>query len=427
MNGREKSTERMERVTVSKLIPYARNARTHSDEQILQLRSSLREFGFINPVLVDHDYNIIAGHGRVMAAKAEGMAEVPCVFVEHLTETQKKAYILADNKLALNAGWDETMLALEIEELQSLDFNVDLTGFNMEEIEKLFADSGGGGDSAEAQEDDFDTESAAAEIENPVSQRGDVWLLGNHQLMCGDSTSAADVKTLMDGKKARCVFTDPPWNVDYGSDAKHPSWKSRQIMNDKMSTENFGAFLFSAFECMAGVSEPGCMTYVVMSAQEWGNIMNAMREAGYHWSSTIIWAKDSLVLSRKDYHTQYEPLWYGWLDSGKRLYPLKDRKQSDLWQIPRPKVSPEHPTMKPVTLVAKALQNSSNKGDIVLDLFGGSGTTIIAAEQTERLSRLMELDPKYCDVIVQRYHKLTDSTDNIYLLRNGVKTPYFDV
>lgn len=230
----------------------------------------------------------------------------------------------------------------------------------------------------------------------------------------------------MGGKKARCVFTDPPWNVDYGSDTRHPSWKSRQIMNDKMSTENFGAFLFGAFECMAAVSEPGCMTYVVMGAQEWSNIMNAMRKTGYHWSSTIIWAKDSLVLSRKDYHTQYEPIWYGWLE-GKRLYPLEDRTQSDLWQIPRPKVSPEHPTMKPIELVAKALQNSSRSGDIVLDLFSGSGTTMIAAEQTERESRLMELDPKYCDVIVQRFIKLTDCTDNIFLLRNGEKTPYSNV
>ena len=416
----------MERVAVSKLIPYARNARTHSDEQILQLRSSLREFGFINPVLIDKDYSIIAGHGRVMAAKAEGMEEVPCVFVEHLTETQKKAYILADNKLALNAGWDEAMLALEIEELQSLDFDVELTGFDLEEIEKLFAESTTDNPS-EVHEDDFDADEAVAEIETPVSQRGDVWLLGNHRLMCGDSTSPADVKTLMDGKAARFVFTDPPWNVDYGSDARHPSWKARQILNDKMSADDFGAFLLSAFKCMAEVSEAGCMVYVAMSAQEWSNVMTAMREAGYHWSSTIIWAKDSLVLSRKDYHTQYEPLWYGWLDGGKRLYPLKDRKQSDLWQIPRPKVSPEHPTMKPVALVAKAMQNSSNKGDVVLDLFGGSGTTMISAEQTERISHLMELDPKYCDVIVRRYIELLGSSDSIFLLRSGEKMPHDNV
>ncbi|MCL2215417.1 MAG: site-specific DNA-methyltransferase [Defluviitaleaceae bacterium] len=414
----------MERVAVERLIPYARNARTHSDEQINQLRASLREFGFVNPVLVDRDYNIIAGHGRVVAARAENLTEVPCVFVEHLTETQKKAYVLADNRLALSAGWDEQMLALEIEELKSLDFDIDLMGFDVDELNKLFAEADGGDPGV--QEDDFDADAAAAEIETPISQRGDIWYLGRHRLMCGDSTSSDEVKTLMDGTIARCVFTDPPWNVDYGSDAKHPSWKPRQIMNDKMSTDDFGAFLLAAFNAMATVSEPGCMTYVVMSAQEWGNIMNAMRQAGYHWSSTIIWAKDSLVLSRKDYHTQYEPLWYGWRE-GKRLYPLADRKQSDLWQIPRPKVSPEHPTMKPVALVGKALLNSSRHDDVVLDPFGGSGTTIIAAEQTGRDARLMELDPKYCDVIVRRYIELTNTPDRVSLQRGGQTTPYREI
>jgi DNA modification methylase len=193
-----------------------------------------------------------------------------------------------------------------------------------------------------------------------------------------------------------------------------------------MSTEQFGAFLLAAFKCMAAVSEAGCMTYVVMSAQEWGNIMPAMRGSGYHWSSTIIWAKDSLVLSRKDYHTQYEPIWYGWLE-GTRLCPLKDRKQSDLWDIPRPKVSIEHPTMKPVALVAKAMLNSSRTGDTALDLFGGSGTTLIAAEQTGRVCFMMELDAKYCDVIVKRYVEQVDGTDRVFLLRDSVETPYEDI
>ncbi|MCL2223585.1 MAG: site-specific DNA-methyltransferase [Defluviitaleaceae bacterium] len=426
MNGRDvNTTERLEIVAIDRLIPYARNARTHSNEQILQLRASLREFGFVNPVLVDRDYNIIAGHGRVIAAKAENITEVPCVFVEHLSETQKRAYVLADNRLALNAGWDEAMLAVELEELEDLNFDIDLTGFDADELAKLLSEVDAV--TAEAHEDDFDADAVAAEIETPTTQRGDVWLLGRHRLMCGDSTIPEDVTALMDGAKARCVFTDPPWNVDYGADNRHPSWKSRQILNDKMSTVHFGAFLVDAFQCMAMVSESGCMTYVVMSAQEWGNVMNAMREAGYHWSSTIIWAKDSLVLSRKDYHTQYEPIYYGWLDGGKRLCPLEDRKQSDLWQIPRPKVSPEHPTMKPVALVAKALQNSSRDGDVVLDLFGGSGTTMIAAEQLGRESRLMELDPKYCDVIVRRFVELVGKDDGVFLLRGGEKIPHANV
>jgi DNA modification methylase len=231
----------------------------------------------------------------------------------------------------------------------------------------------------------------------------------------------------MDGDKTRCIFTDPPWNVDYGSDAKHPSWKPRKILNDKMSTEQFGAFLLAAFQTMKAVAEPGCMIYVVMSAQEWGNIMSAMRQAGFHWSSTIIWKKDSLVLSRKDYHTQYEPIWYGWLDGGKRLCPLKDRKQSDIWDIPRPKVSVEHPTMKPIALIAKAFVNSSRFGDVVLDLFGGSGSSLITAEQTGRECRMMELDPKYCDVIVKRFIELVGSGEDVFLMRGGAKTSFGEV
>ena len=420
------TTERFSHVDIKQLIPYARNARTHSKEQILQLRASLREFGFVTPVLIDSEYNIIAGHGRILAAKTEGLAKIPCVFVEHLTETQKRAYILADNRLALSAGWDNEMLALEIRELRELGFDVELTGLGIDEIESLFAEVNASADNPEGHDDEFDLEEAESEIDSPISQRGDIWLLGQHRLMCGDSTSSADAAILMDGSKARCVFTDPPWNVDYGSDTRHPSWKARQILNDKMSAEQFGTFLLAAFRCMAEASEPGCMTYVAMSAQEWSNVMNAMEDAGYRWDSTIIWAKDSLVLCRKDYHTQYEPLWYGWLD-GQQLYPLQDKSQSDLWEIPRPKVSPEHPTMKPVLLVTKALQNSSRKGDIVLDLFGGSGTTLIASEQTGRICHTMELDPKYSDVIVRRYIELMGCTDNIFLLRNDVKIPYGEV
>ena len=290
--------------------------------------------------------------------------------------------------------WDFTLLDAELEEL--LSFGMEDFGFDLSFEEEP----------QEVEEDDFDAEPP----DEPTSKRGDIYLLGDHRLMCGDSTSKEQVQQLMEGAKARFVFTDPPWNVDYGADAGHPSWKPRKILNDNMSAEQFGAFLSTAFRCMAEASEPGCMTYVVMSAQEWGNVMTALDSTGYHWSSTIIWAKDSLVLSRKDYRTQYEPIWYGWLDNGgqaKRLYPLEDRKQSDLWQIPRPKVSVEHPTMKPVALVAKALQNSSRAGDIVLDLFGGSGTTLIAAEQTGRACRMMELDPKYFDVIIARWEKLT--------------------
>ncbi len=407
----------MKLVALDKLIPYANNARTHSPEQINKLRSSIREFGFINPIIIDRDYGVIAGHGRILAAREEGIKELPCVFADHLTDAQKKAYILADNRMALDAGWDEELLKVEIESLSEMAFDLSFTGFDADELSMLFD-----GDN-EIKDDDFDVD---AELQKPtITKPGDVWLLGRHRLVCGDSASGADVRRLMNGEKARFVFTDPPWNVNYGADASNPRWKSRQILNDKMSTEEFGDFLLRVFGCMKEASEPGCMTYVVMSAQEWGNLMNVMRQTGYHWSSTIIWAKDSLVLSRKDYHTQYEPIWYGWLE-GTRLCPLDDRKQSDVWEIPRPKVSVEHPTMKPVSLVAKAIVNSSRTGDLVLDLFGGSGTTIIAAQQTGRICYAMELDPKYCDVIVNRYIKETDSTE-VFLERSGETLQYIDV
>ena len=394
------------------------------DAEFEKLRRSIEEFGYVEPVIWnERTGNIVGGHQRFKVLTALGYTEVECVVLD-IDDHREKALNVALNKIS--GEFDIPLLTDLLRDLNEDGFDVSLTGFDAAEMEDLFKEK----TDRMVKEDNFDADKAAADIETPTSQRGDVWLLGRHRLMCGDSTSVDDVRKLMDGSKSKIIFTDPPWNVDYGSDAKHPSWKARQILNDKMSTEQFGAFLLSAFQCMAAVSEPGCMTYVVMSAQEWGNIMPAMREAGFHWSSTIIWAKDSLVLSRKDYHTQYEPIWYGWLENdtkAKRLCPLKDRKQSDLWQIPRPKVSAEHPTMKPVALVAKALLNSSRTGDVALDLFGGSGTTLIAAEQTDRLCYMMELDPKYCDVIARRYIEQTGSDEEVFLLRDGRKISYAEV
>jgi DNA modification methylase len=395
------------------------------DAEYEKLRRSIEEFGYVEPVIWnERTGNIVGGHQRFKVLTSLGYTDIECVVLD-IDDQREMALNVALNKIS--GEFDIPLLTDLLHNLSDDGFDVSLTGFDAAEMEDLFKEQTSG----KIKEDNFDADKAAAEIETPVSQHGDVWLLGRHRLMCGDSTSAADVQNLMDGGKARCVFTDPPWNVDYGSDAKHPSWKPRQILNDKMSTEQFGTFLLSAFKCMAEVSEPGCMVYVAMSAQEWGNVMPAMRGAGYHWSSTIIWGKDSLVLSRKDYHTQYEPLWYGWLEGqdgkAKRLCPLKDRKQSDLWQIPRPQVSVEHPTMQPVALVAKALLNSSRTGDVVLDLFGGSGTTLIAAEQTDRLCRMMELDAKYCDVIVRRYIELAGSGAEAYLLRDGERKHYAEV
>jgi DNA modification methylase len=335
-----------------------------------------------------------------------------------IDEQKKKTLNIALNKIS--GEFDIPLLSDLLKDIGDNGFDVSLTGFEVCELDELFKDKTVGN----IEEDNFDADKSVAEIVTPITQRGDIWQIGKHRLLCGDSTLIEDVKTLMDGKKARFVFTDPPWNVDYGGDTKHPSWKPRQILNDKMSTEDFGAFLMGAFKTMHEVSELGCMTYVVMSGQEWGNIMNAMRENGYHWSSTIIWKKDSLVLSRKDYHTQFEPIWYGWSEGSSRLCPLEDRKQSDVWDIPRPKVSVEHPTMKPIALVARALMNSSHTGDIALDLFGGSGTTIIAAEQTGRCCNMMELDPKYCDVIVKLYIEQTGSDEAVKLVRKDKVTPF---
>lgn len=391
------------------------------DVEYEKLRRSIEEFGYVEPVIWnERTGNIVGGHQRYKVLTSLGYTEIECV-VLNIDEQREKALNVALNKIS--GEFDIPLLTDLLRDLNEDGFDVSLTGFDATEMEDLFKSKTSG----KVKEDNFDTDKAVAEIETPLSQRGDIWLLGKHRLMCGDSTSGDDVHKLMYGSKAKIVFTDPPWNVDYGSDAKHPSWKARQILNDKMSTEQFGAFLLAAFKCMADVSEPGCMTYVVMSAQEWGNIMPAMSAAGYHWSSTIIWAKDSLVLSRKDYHTQYEPLWYGWFGTEKRLCPLKDRKQSDVWQIPRPKVSVEHPTMKPVALVAKSLLNSSRTGDTALDLFGGSGTTLIAAEQAERVCNMMELDPKYCDVIVKRFISQVDSDDSVFLLRDGQKSQYNEI
>lgn len=265
-------------------------------------------------------------------------------------------------------------------------------------------DEGVDDEPVEVVEDDFEIEPP----EEPKAKRGDIYKLGNHRLMCGDSTSLEDVGRLMGQDKASMGFTDPPWNVNYGAvkDGNAQGYKPRTILNDFMGTEDFKEFMNKAFASLNFAMHDGAMTYVVMSAQEWGNMMLTLAQNNYHWSSTIIWNKDSLVLSRKDYHTKYEPIWYGWKE-GTRLCPLEDRKQSDVWDIPRPKKSEEHPTMKPVELVARAINNSSKKGDVVIDLFGGSGTTLIASEQTGRCCRMMELDPKYVDVIVNRWEQLT--------------------
>lgn len=415
----------VQKIPIENLSPAKYNPRKDlqpGDPEYEKLLRSVEEFGYVEPIIWNkRTGNIVGGHQRFKVLKQLGFSEIDCVVVD-MDEAREKALNIALNKIS--GDWDTEKLADVFRDIEQYGISLDITGFEVLEIDKLFQKLSR--EDGKIVEDDFDAEAEAAQITEPITRRGDIWLLGKHRLMCGDSTNLEDVATLMGGKRARMVFTDPPWNVDYGG-STHPSWKNRQILNDKMSADEFYKFLLSAFKAMAGVSEPGAMTYVVMSAQEWGSVMTAMKEAGYHWSSTIIWAKDSLVLSRKDYHTQYEPIWYGWLGGEKRLCPLQDRQQSDLWQIPRPKKSEEHPTMKPVALAGKAVGNSSRPGDTVLDLFGGSGTTLIACEQSDRVNCSLELDPKYCDVIVKRYIEFRKSDEGVFLLRGGEKSAYHEL
>lgn len=383
------TTERFEKVDIDRLVPYTRNARTHSKEQILQLRSSLREFGFVNPIIVDKDLNIIAGHGRVIAAKAEGLTEVPCVFAEHLTDAQKRAYILADNRLALNAGWDEELLALEFGELKDLGFDLELTGFGVDEIEKLFAS-----DTSEMQDDDFDLTAALEQAAFVLP--GDVWTLGRHRLICGDATDADTVKRLMDGRRANLVLTDPPYNVSFESAS------GLKIKNDSQKSEQFYGFLLSAFKNLADSLEGGGSAYIFHADTEGENFRRAFREAGFHLSGTCIWVKDSFVMGRSPYQWLHEPILYGWLKTGTHKW-YAGRSEATIWNFAKPKKNSDHPTSKPLDLLAYPIKNSSQANGIVLDTFGGSGSTLIACEQADRICNMLELDEKYASVILRRY------------------------
>ncbi|MCL3788289.1 site-specific DNA-methyltransferase [Ruminococcus bromii] len=411
MGARMKTTTDMQLVPVSKLVPYVNNARTHSPEQVMKLRSSLREFGFINPIIIDRDYGIIAGHGRLLAAKEEGITEVPCVFVDYLTEAQKKAYILADNRMAMDAGWDEELLRVEIEALQGEAFDVSLTGFDEMELADLFKD---GSDSG-AEDDDYDL-SAALEKAAFV-ERGDIWTVGRHRLMCGDATSAEDVAALMDDRKANLILTDPPYGVSFKSSS------GLTIQNDSMKNEEFYNFLLSAFENMADHLEKGGAAYVFHADTEGLNFRRAFIDAGFHLAGCCIWVKDSLVLGRSDYQWQHEPVLYGFMQNGKHPW-YSDRKQTTIWNFAKPKRNANHPTSKPLDLLGYPIGNSTQENAIVIDTFGGSGSTLMACEQINRTCCTMELDEKYASVILRRYVDDTGDTDGVYVLRNGEKLPY---
>ena len=405
------TTTKFELVDIDKLVPYANNARTHSPAQINKLRSSLREFGFINPVIIDRDFGIIAGHGRVLAAREEGINEVPCVYADHLTEAQKKAYIIADNRMAMDAGWDEEMLRVEIESLQADAFDLALTGFDEKELSKLF-DNGN-----DAKDDDFDVDE---ELKKPTfSKAGDVWTLGRHRLVCGDSTKPETYEVLMEGRKANLILTDPPYNVNYEGSAG-------KIKNDNMASEKFFDFLFDAFSCMEKVMADDASIYVFHADTEGLNFRKAFDAAGFYLSGCCIWKKPSLVLGRSPYQWQHEPCLFGWKKNGKHQW-YSDRKQTTIWEFEKSKKNGDHPTMKPIPLLCYPITNSTMSNTLVLDPFGGSGSTLIACEQTDRSCSTIELDEKFCDVIVNRYIELVGTAEKVSVLRDGKTYSYEEV
>ncbi|WOP15871.1 site-specific DNA-methyltransferase [Ottowia sp. SB7-C50] len=390
--------DKIEQWPTAKLLPYARNARTHSEEQVAQIAASIAEFGFTNPILAGSDGIIVAGHGRLAAAQKLGLEIVPVVVLDHLSPTQRRALVIADNRIAENAGWDDAMLRIELEALQLEGFDLDITGFDADALAELIA---GEEPDNEGQTD----EDAVPEVsEIPISRPGDVWIMGQHRLLCGDATVAESYDRLMQGDVADMVFTDPPYNVNYANSAKDKMrGKDRAILNDNLG-DGFYDFLLAALT--PTVTHCRGSIYVAMSSSELDVLQAAFRAAGGKWSTFIIWAKNTFTLGRADYQRQYEPILYGWPEGAQRHW-CGDRDQGDVWNIKKPQKNDLHPTMKPVELVERAIRNSSRPGDVVLDPFGGSGTTLIAAEKSGRIARLIELDPKYVDVIVRRWEDFT--------------------
>ena len=390
---------------ISSLLEYDNNPR-HNEEAIEAVANSIREFGFKVPIVISSDNVIIAGHTRLKASVSLGLEEVPCIIADDLNDEQIKAFRLADNKTAELATWDLSKLE---EELSHID--MDMLQFGFEEMEELLPDN--------ASDDDFDITDEIPEV--PFSQPGDIYELGPHRLMCGDSTDSKQVATLLDGNEVDMIFTDPPYNVDYEGTAG-------KIKNDKMEDNSFYLFLYEAFSNMFEHTKPGGAIYVCHADTEGLNFRNAFKNAGYKLAECLIWVKNALVLGRQDYHWRHEPILYGWKE-GAAHYFVDDRTQDTIWEYNKPKKNEEHPTMKPLELVGKAISNSSRRHESILDLFGGSGSTMIAADQLDRQSFLMELDERFVDVIVKRYIKHKESDENCYLIRNGKRSPisHFDI
>jgi len=393
--------DRIELWSIDRLRPYERNPRTHSEAQVDQIAASMVEFGWTNPILIDESAGILAGHGRLLAARKLGLGEVPVIRFEHLSEAQKRAYILADNQIALQAGWDDALLAEELAWLRDERFDLDLVGFDATELERLLALADGEAASDEAEDE-------VPELpEDPVSRPGDLWILGNHRVLCGDATVLADVERVLGGQLADMTFCDPPYNVDYANSPKDKlRGKHRPILNDDLGG-GFEAFLYDACVNILSLTKGAC--YICMSSSELHTLQRAFATAGGKWSTFVIWAKNTFTLGRADYQRQYEPILYGWKE-GSDHYWCGARDQGDVWFFDKPVRNDLHPTMKPVGLVERAIRNSSKTRDIVLDPFGGSGSTLIACEKAGRQARLVELDPKYVDTIIRRWEAFGGGT-----------------
>ena len=411
-----KTTTQMKMVSIDKLVPYVNNARTHSKEQIAKLRGSLREFGFINPVIIDKDYGIIAGHGRVLAAKEENMAQVPCVLVDYLTAAQKKAYILADNRFAMDAGWDEEMLRVEIESLQGEDFDISLTGFDEKELADLF------GAGSDAKEDDFDVD---AELQKPCfSRNGDIWHLGKHRVICGDSTLPETYQRLLGDTKANLVCTDPPYLVNLES-------ASGKIKNDDLSDEEGYKFLHKAFSSMHDSMAKDASIYVFYATSKARVFHDAYEDAGFKVGAGLVWKKNRLVLTRTDWKYIHEPIIWGWRKDGRHRW-YGNQKQTTVFEFDRIKNSKEdgcgHPSSKPVPLLAYLIQQCTQTNGLVLDGFLGSASTLIACDQLKRICYGIELEPKFVDVAVRRYVELKEGvTADVFVERDGKKITYDDL
>lgn len=407
------TTTEMQLVPVEKLIPYINNARTHSDEQIKKLRSSLREFGFINPVIIDRDFNVIAGHGRILAAKAENISEVPCVFVDYLNDAQKKAYILADNRMAMDAGWDEELLKIEIESLQAEDFDLSLTGFYEEELASIFDSD------TDAKDDDFDVE---AELEKPcITKQGDIWRLGRHKVICGDSTEPSTFEKLLSDTKVNLVCTDAPYFVALKN-------KSGTIANDNLDDKQAYEFLMKVFTNFKNAMALDASIYEFYATMKTRVFYDAFEDAGFKVGAGLIWKKPRAPFMRTDWKFNMEPIIWGWRKDGKHIW-YGDQKQTAVFEFDGIKDSEKdgcgHPSSKPVPLIAYLIKQCTQSNGLVLDGFLGSASTLMACDQLNRICYGVELEPKFVDVAVKRYMAShNESSDGITLIRDGKKMTY---